>query len=132
MKSFTRAFSLVEVLAAVAIIGIIVFLALPNVIQAKLDAEEQMVITRAEALNMSISSFITANGRTNAGKSWTDVPIPAGGDKDDARYSLISGYMAYAPTTLANYEPSGYSFAFDASLDKKVVINRTTGGALPY
>ena len=71
MKLNKRAFSLVEVLAAVAIIGIIVFLALPNVIQAKRDTEEQMVITRAEALNMSISSYIAANGRSNAGTAWT-------------------------------------------------------------
>ena len=119
MKKLIRAFSLVEVLAAVAIIGIIVFLALPNVIQAKRDTEEQMVITRAEALNMSISSYITANGRSNAGTSWT-------GDHA-AKYALVKGYMAYAPTILADYQPSGYTFEF-GTLEQKVVIRRDLGG----
>lgn len=127
MKKFLRAFSLVEVLAAVAIIGIIVFLALPNVIQAKRDTEEQMVITRAEALNMSISSYITANGRSNAGTSWT-------GDQA-AKYALVKGYMAYAPTVLSDYQPSGYSFEF-GTLEQKVVIKRDLGGGtsetVPY
>ncbi len=127
MKRTLRAFSLVEVLAAVAIIGIIVFLALPNVIQAKRDTEEQMVVTRAEALNMSISSFITANGRSNAGGLWT-------GDHS-AKYNLVKGYMAYAPTALTDYQPSGYSFEF-GTLEQKVVVKRDLGGGnsetVPY
>ena len=119
MKRYLRAFSLVEVLAAVAIIGIIVFLALPNVIQAKRDTEEQMVITRAEALNMSISSFITANGRSNAGALWTGT--------NAARYLIIKGYMAYAPTILTDYQPSGYTFEF-GTLEDKVIVRRDLGG----
>lgn len=123
MKTLQRAFSLVEVLAAVAIIGIIVFLALPNVIQAKLDAEEQMVITRAEALNMAISSYITANGRSLAGGNWT-------GDSA-AKYLLIRGYMAYAPTSLADYQPNGYVFSLN-TLDQKVTVTRTDLTTVPY
>ena len=122
MKRTLPAFSLVEVLAAVAIIGIIVFLALPNVIQAKRDTEEQMVITRAEALNMSISSYITANGRSNAGTSWT------GGHA--AKYALVKGYMAYAPVVLSDYQPSGYTFEF-GTLEEKVAIKRDVPGGTP-
>ena len=127
MKRTLRAFSLVEVLAAVAIIGIIVFLALPNVIQAKKDTEEQMVVTRAEGLNMAISNFITANGRSNAGTLWT-------GD-NSAKYNLVKGYMAYAPTILTDYQPTGYFFEF-GTLESKVVAKRDLGGGtsetVPY
>ena len=42
-------FSLVEVLAAVAIIGIITFLAIPNIVAVKQDSETNMAISRAEA-----------------------------------------------------------------------------------
>lgn len=122
MQKTLRAFSLVEVLAAVAIIGIIVFLALPNVIQAKLDTEEQMVITRAEALNMSISSYITANGRSNAAADWA----ASGNSTNPAKYLLVKGYLAYAPSTLADYEPSGYTFTFNA-IDSKVTVSRVEG-----
>lgn len=129
MKSTLKAFSLVEVLAAVAIIGIIVFLALPNVLQAKRDTEEQMVVTRAEALNMAVSSYITANGRSNAGgTAWTAAD-------HSGKYALVKGYMAYAPTSLANYQPSGYSFEFNG-LEGKVIIRRDLGGGnsetIPY
>ncbi len=127
MKRFLRAFSLVEVLAAVAIIGIIVFLALPNVIQAKRDTEEQMVTTRAEALNMAMSSYITANGRSNAGSLWAGTHA--------AKYDLVKAYMAYAPTSLADYQPSGYTFEF-GTLEQKVVVKRDLGGGtsetIPY
>ncbi len=132
MKLNSRAFSLVEVLAAVAIIGIIVFLALPNVIQAKLDTEEQMVITRAEALNMSISAYITANGRSNAGVAWAHTDNSTHG----AKYLLVKGYMAYAPSTLAatstlpGYQPNGYTFEF-GTLDQKVVVKRGST-VIPY
>ena len=127
MKKSLRAFSLVEVLAAVAIIGIIVFLALPNVIQAKKDTEEQMVVTRAESLNMAVSSFITANGRSNAGTLWT-------GDHA-AKYGLVKGYLSYAPTALVDFQPSGYSFEF-GTLEQKVVVKRDLGAGnsetIPY
>ena len=132
MKLYSRGFSLVEVLAAVAIIGIIVFLALPNVIQAKLDTEEQMVITRAEALNMSISAYITANGRSNAGAAWAHT----NNSTHAAKYLLVKGYIAYAPSSLAatttepGYQPNGYTFEF-GSLDQKVVVKRNTT-AIPY
>ena len=59
-------FSLVEVLAAVAIIGVITFLALPNIITVRQDAEENLAITRAEAINMAIAAYIQSRGRTNA------------------------------------------------------------------
>jgi prepilin-type N-terminal cleavage/methylation domain-containing protein len=122
MKSFKRAFSLVEVLAAVAIIGIIVFLALPNVIQAKRDTEEQMVITRAENLNMSISAYITAAGRSNAGAAWS----LSANSTHAKKYDLIKGYLAYAPTALADYQPSGYTFEF-GTLESKVAIKKDDG-----
>jgi prepilin-type N-terminal cleavage/methylation domain-containing protein len=119
MKRSNRAFSLVEVLAAVAIIGIIVFLALPNVIQAKRDTEEQMVVTRAEALNIAISSYVTANGRSNAGTNW------AAATTDGAKYVLLKPYLAYAPNTLSEWQPSGYTFEF-TSLEAKVTAKRGT------
>ena len=65
MKNFLTSarragFSLVEVLAAVAIIGIIVFIAIPNVVQSRRDAEEHFAIGRAEALRRSMQHMITS------------------------------------------------------------------------
>jgi prepilin-type N-terminal cleavage/methylation domain-containing protein len=122
--SFRRGFSLVEVLAAVAIIGILVFIAIPNVVQSRRDAEEHFAIGRAEALNSSISQFIQANGRANAGVAWS-------GKTSAERYGLVKGYLAYAPVDLATYQPNGYTYTLPSSPDARVAITRDNGTATP-
>lgn len=114
-------FSLVEVLAAVAIIGILVFIAIPNVVQSRRDAEENFAIGRAEALNSAISQYIQANGRANAGSSWT------GANGDSAKFDLVKGYLAYAPTQLADYVPTGYVYTMPATPDGRVDVKRQNG-----
>lgn len=124
-KSHCRAgFSLVEVLAAVAIIGILVFIAIPNVVQSRRDAEEHFSIGRAEALNSSISQYIQANGRANAGVAWA-------GKTSAQRYALVKGYLAYAPLDLATYQPNGFAYVMPASPDARVGITRDNGTTEP-
>ncbi len=60
-----RGFSLVEMITAVGIIGIILFLAIPNIVKVREDSERSLAIARAESLNMAIASFMQANGRAN-------------------------------------------------------------------
>ena len=117
-------FSLVEVLAAVAIIGILVFIAIPNVVQSRRDAEEHFAIGRAEGLNSAISQYIQANGRANAGVTWA-------GKTSADRYGLVRGYLAYAPADLATYQPNGYSYALPSTPDAKVSIARDNGTGSP-
>lgn len=105
-----RAFSLVEVLAAVALIGILVFLALPNIVQVKSDSETHLAVARAEALNLAMASYVQAQGSTAASSGWS------GAANDQARYELVSPYLAYAPTNLTDYMPSGYSATLPTSL----------------
>jgi type II secretory pathway pseudopilin PulG len=131
LKSFF-AFSLVEVLAAVALIGIITFLALPNIVRIKSDSEQSLAIARAEALNLSMASYLQANGQTGAIAGWS------GATTDAARYALLAPYLAYAPTAFTDYMPGGYSVTLPTE-----IINLTThrltkaaltgpGGAINY
>ena len=106
-----RAFSLVEVLAAVAIIGIITFLALPNIIAVKQDSETNLAISRAEALNIAMVNYIQTNGRTNATNSWAEQTSAQG------RYSLLASYLAFAPFTVSDYMPGGYSILLPVSIE---------------
>ena len=82
-------FSLVEVLAAVAIIGIITFLAIPNIVAVKQDSETNMAISRAEALNIAMVSYVQANGHENASDYWSQQVSIQG------RYALLASYLAF-------------------------------------
>jgi len=125
-KSFL-AFSLVEVLAAVALIGIITFLALPNIVRIKTDSEESLAISRAEAINLSMASYVQAHGQASATAGWT-----AAGNAD-ARYALLAPYLAYAPSTFAAYMPGGYSITLPTNLLplSKVALSGP-GGTIAY
>ena len=105
-------FSLVEVLAAVAIIGIITFLAIPNIVAVKQDSETNMAISRAEALNIALVSYVQANGHENANEYWNLQSNAQG------RYSLLSSYLAFAPSNLFEYMPSGYQISLPTDIGK--------------
>lgn len=121
-----RAFSLVEMVTAVGIIGIILFLAIPNIIRVQEDSELNLAIARAEGVNMAIASFVQANGRSLAQSAWA-------GKSATERYGLIKPYLQYAPTSLAGYLP-GYSIAFPGTLGNltKVVLSDASGAVIPY
>jgi prepilin-type N-terminal cleavage/methylation domain-containing protein len=121
------AFSLVEVLAAVAIIGIITFLALPNIVQVKEDSERTLAVARAEALNMSMASYIQANGIAVATDTWNALPA----NDSDARYQLIRPYLAFAPSGLGDYMPSGYTVSLPNSISTLVKATVTGPNAQP-
>jgi len=125
----TRAFSLVEVVAAVAIIGIIAFLALPNIVAVKKDSERNLAIARAEGINMAIASYIQANGREIAKSNWSGF----GSDSD--RYSALQPYMAFAPGSLNDYIPNGYDIDIQDSIDpltKADLTDSSDSSAIDY
>lgn len=101
------AFSLVEMLAAVAIIGVITFLAIPNLVRMRGDAERNVAIARAEAINMAMATLIQVRGRTTASSAWSSAAT------DQDRYALLTPYLAYAETNLTDYVPGGYSVTFN-------------------
>jgi len=120
-------FSLVEVLAAIAIIGIITFLAIPNIVRVKEDGEESLAIARVEALNMSMASFVQANGSTSANTAWSAAT------DDQARYVLLTPYMAFAPNALTTYMPHGYTANFANTLVPLTKASLTgPSGAIAY
>ncbi|MDC0048167.1 type II secretion system GspH family protein [Verrucomicrobia bacterium] len=114
-----KGFSLVEVLAAVAIIGIITFLAIPNIVAVKQDSETNMAISRAEALNIAMVSYVQANGHDNASDYWGNE-INAQG-----RYALLASYLAFAPSNLFEYMPSGYQIKLPGDLRRISKVHLT-------
>ena len=106
-----RAFSLVEVLAAVAIIGIITFLAMPNIVAVKQDSETNLAISRAEALNIALVTLLQSNGRENVAEYWKKSST------NQDRYALLASYLAFAPANLDQYMPLGYRIDIPNSIE---------------
>jgi prepilin-type N-terminal cleavage/methylation domain-containing protein len=127
MTTHQRAFSLVEVLAAVAIIGVITFLALPNIIAVKQDSETSLAIARAEAANIALVNYVQSYGRANATSTYNAKTTP------QARYSEIAPFLAFAPADEASFMPSGYSLTWWTTINtiSKVQLNGP-GGIITY
>ncbi|RBP37381.1 prepilin-type N-terminal cleavage/methylation domain-containing protein [Roseimicrobium gellanilyticum] len=119
-RNLRSGFSLIEMLAAVAIIGIISFLALPNLIKVRTDSEKNMAIARAEAVNMAMATLVQTRGRTQASSDWT------ANSTNDLRYTLVAPYLSYAETTRTAYMPNGYTIEFPTAIDplRKVTLKQ--------
>ncbi len=90
--SHNKGFSLVEMLASVAIIGVIAFLAIPSVSRMREDSERNLAIARAEALNVAMATLVQMRGRTQAQTEW------AGATSDDAKYVKLQPYLSWDQT----------------------------------
>ncbi|MCS7008678.1 MAG: type II secretion system GspH family protein [Chthoniobacterales bacterium] len=92
-----KGFSLVELLAAVAIIGIISFLAIPNIIKMRQDSEQSLAQARVEALNLALAAFVQANGFSSANSTWSNAT------NNESRYQILKPYLSFSENTLSTY-----------------------------
>lgn len=120
-------FSLVEILVVLVILGTVLFLAIPNIVQVRSDSEDNLARSRAEALNVAAAAYFQAAGRQAATAAWTAAA------NNDARYVLVSPYLAFASTNLAGFMPTGYSVSFSTTdpLRQKAALFRGSN-ALSY
>ncbi|MCB1228451.1 MAG: type II secretion system protein [Verrucomicrobiales bacterium] len=121
-------FSLVEMLAAVAIMGVIAFLAIPSVTRMRSDAERNLAISRAESLNLAQSSFIQVRGRGTAETLWIGT-----GASNESKYQLLRPYLSFSETTLTRFLPGGYNVQFPASVLSMTKVGLVgPSGIIPY
>ncbi len=86
-------FSLVELLVVLAVIGVMLYFAFPNIVQVKSDSERDMAKARAETLNLAAAAYFQNQGTQDALDEWT-------GKDSEARYQLIKSYIAFPAPTL--------------------------------
>lgn len=106
-----RAFSLVELLVVIVVLGIVLYFAFPNIVQMRKDSEDNLAIARAEMLNLAVAAYFQAVGdRTKAKATWASY-----GANDEDRYtSCLKPYIAFPTDTLSNFMPSAaYRVVFD-------------------
>lgn len=105
----SKGFSLVELLVVLAVIGVMLYFAFPNIVQVKSDSERDMAKARAETLNLAAAAYFQNLGPTAALNEWT-------GKSSEQRYQLIRSYIAFPAPTLSAFMPSSdYSISFHAT-----------------
>jgi type II secretory pathway pseudopilin PulG len=118
-----EAFSLVEALVTITIIGIITFLALPNVVNVRKDTEDAAAQAKAEALNIALVSYVQKFGRdSQQAQDWNALTGSSDAERN-ARYALLREFLSFPPNTYRDYVGDGYNINIEA-----VNINPSVGG----
>ena len=124
------AFSLVELLIVIVVLGVVLYFAFPNIVQMRSDSEANLARARAEMLNLAVAAYFQAVGdRTTAKANW------AAKGSDEARYTdLLKPYIAFPTATLSSFMPSSdYTVVFHPT---EPLVNKAQlygpGGQISY
>jgi prepilin-type N-terminal cleavage/methylation domain-containing protein len=108
-KTSRGAFSLLELLVVIVVLGVVLYFAFPNIVQMRSDSEDSLARARAEMLNLAVAAYFQAVGnRATAKANWSAA------GSDEARYSnLLRPYIAFPPASLSVFMPSSdYTVVF--------------------
>src|SRR6202166_2737605 len=126
-----KGFSLIELLIVVAIILIIAAIAIPNLLRAKIAANQSSAVGSLRTLNTACIAFSTSYGQYPAALSNLG-PIGSGGTASSTSADLID-------SVLSGGTKSGYVFTFTAgasnqsySITAKPITAATTGQNMYY
>ena len=104
MRNKEKGFSLIELLIVVAIILIIAAIAIPNLLRAKIAANQASAVGSLRTLNTACIAFSTSYGSFPAALSNLG-PVGSGGTASSTSADLIDSVLAAGTK-------SGYTFAF--------------------
>lgn len=105
-----QAFSLLELLIVIVVLGIVLYFAFPNIVQMRSDSEDSLARARAEMLNLAAAAYFQAVGdRETAKANW------AAAGSDNSRYlDLLRPYIAFPSPSLDAFMPSSdYTVVLD-------------------
>lgn len=120
-----RGMTLLEIMLVVAVLGFIAALVLPRLGNVMPFVHDTDAVSRAVTLNSAI--FTYSKRVPGASTAWTAA--------DNAgKYALLStaGYLPGCPSTLAGFQPSGYSFTLPTTLSNPRVVITGPNGVVTY
>jgi type IV pilus assembly protein PilA len=106
MRNRQKGFSLIELLIVVAIILIIAAIAIPNLLRAKIAANQSSAVGSLRSINTACVAFSTSYGQYPAALSNLG-PIGSGGTASSTSADLIDSVLSAGTK-------SGYTFSFTA------------------
>lgn len=115
--SFKSAFSLLELLVVLVIVGIVLAIGVPGINKARADAELETMRARAVSVQSAKLSFVDAVGNKAAANLWN-------GKSDDARYKdLLKQYLpATYPAELSDLFKPPFSVNLGAQVGDNVTF----------
>jgi prepilin-type N-terminal cleavage/methylation domain-containing protein len=117
--------SLLELVAVVAVMGILTAIVLPNLSNVMPYARDQNAISKAVTLEQAMLTYYKRI--PNSATTWAA--------QDDAgRYTLLhdAGYLPGSPATLTAFQPRGYSYSFSTTLTTARVTITGPDGTLDH
>lgn len=114
------AFSLLELLVVIVVLGVVLYFAFPNIVRMRRDSEDNLARARAEMLNLAVAAYFQSVGdRPTAISNWYNK------GSDAARYTdFLKQYIAFPTATLSNFMPStNYTISFDPT---NPLLNKAT------
>jgi prepilin-type N-terminal cleavage/methylation domain-containing protein len=119
-----KGFSLIELLIVVAIILIIAAIAIPNLLRARMAANESSAAGAIRTINTAQISYLSAYGQYATTLATLGGPVAAACTPASTTACLIDGSLAIA--TAAATKKSGYIFAMG-----QTTLQDYTAGAAP-
>lgn len=115
-----KGFTLLEIVVAVFLVGILATLAVRNLSAAKSSSEEQSMRQKAVELNNYMGEYITSQSVRRAVTKWS-------GKSNDERYQLLRPFMQFSNETLDKYVLDGYSVTFPDDPRQQVTLSGPDG-----
>ena len=119
MRSKQKGFSLIELLIVVAIILIIAAIAIPNLLRARIAANEASAVSSLRTMNTACITYDTSYNSYPT--SLTNLaPVASGSTPTSTSADLLDAVLTTSP-----FQKSGYTFTFNTGGGTTYSINAT-------
>ena len=111
MKNKQKGFSLIELLIVVAIILIIAAIAIPNLLRARISANEASAVSSLRTMNTACITYNSTYGQYPADLS-NLAPVGSGGTPTSTSADLLDQVLAPPTAGTLTSTKSGYNFTY--------------------